>query len=86
MSVAGHCTVCGFNHPKLEGSSFCSSCRSGDDRRKYCIAFQERDSLKPFLAADDESSIRVCTRRLTDQGHPCIMMAWSDERAYHRVA
>jgi len=86
MSGAGYCRACVFNHPHLEGSSFCTSCRNGTDRRKFCLAFQERDALKPFLAADDESSILVCTRRLTDNGHICFMMAWSDEQAYHRVA
>lgn len=86
MNSLDHCRVCSFNHPRLESSPFCASCRNEGDRRKYCIAFQEMDALKPFLAADDEGSIRVCTRRLAEQGHPCVMMAWSDEQAYHRVA
>ena len=85
MNTQGHCQLCGFNHPKLEGSPFCASCRNQGDRRKYCIAFEERDTLKPFLAADDEGSIRVCTRRLAEQGHPCVMMEWSDDYAYHRI-
>lgn len=86
MNAQQQCAVCGFNNPRQEGSPFCSSCRNEGDRRKYCIAFEELNALKPFLAADDEGSIRVCTRRLTEQGHPCVMMAWSDENAYHRVA
>lgn len=86
MSAQQHCQVCGFNHPGQLGSPFCSTCRNVGERRKYCVAFQERDALKPFIAADDEGSIRLCTRRLAEQGHPCVMLAWSDEHAYHRVA
>ena len=86
MGCAEHCQVCDFYHPRLEESSFCDTCRSGGDRRKFCIAFMELDALKPFLAADDETSMRVCNRRLSEQGHSCVMLAWSDERAYHRVA
>ena len=84
--MKGQCQMCGFNHPKLESSPFCSSCRKEGDRRKYCIAFQEKGALKPFLAADDEGSIRVCTRKLNEQGHPCVMMEWTDDHAYHRIA
>lgn len=86
MNAPTHCQNCSFNHSKLEESSFCSSCRNDGERRRYCIALQEMDGYKPFLAADDEGSIRVCTRRLTDNGHSCVMMEWSDEQAYHQVA
>lgn len=86
MGCAEFCQVCDFNHPRLEASPFCTSCRDGIERRKFCIAFPELDALKPFLAADDENSMRVCSRRLSEQGHTCVMLAWSDDRAYHRLA
>lgn len=85
MERADRCHICDLHHPGLESSSFCFTCRTNDERRRYCIAFAEHDSLKPFLAADDEGSMRSCSRRLADQGHPCVMLEWNDEHAHYRV-
>ncbi|HEY0635079.1 MAG TPA: hypothetical protein VGE00_06845 [Gammaproteobacteria bacterium] len=85
MEHADHCYSCSLNRYGPVSSPFCSSCRKDSERRRYCIAIANRDSLQPFLAIDDENSMRSCSRRLAEQGYPCVILEWSDEHVHYRM-
>lgn len=73
------CQECGLNEAGSAAQAICSICESQGSRRRYCIAFNEKGGLRPFLAADDENLMNVCSSRLHAQGHKVVTLRWSEE-------